>query len=515
MKAVILATNTSQNLQPLTDSLPDPLVPLVGRPIIVYTLELLARAGLQDVVVCLHNNAGNIESTLGTGRRWGLNLEYSLHRDSLGDAGAIGWARGLLNEPFLLIPGNGFFDLNIDDIQQSHSKSGAHLTILDHMSGYTGCYMLNPEVVDLIPARKAFDIQTQLIPKIRQEGFAVNRYVHDGYVNKICSFKALQDTQQIYMQSAISDSDKEPEVKIQYPTISGNRFGESVWAGKNNIIHPTVRIFPPVVIGNNCQIGREVELGPYTVVGSNSIIDDEASIRHSTIVDKTYIGKLVNVEDKLVTKSLMIDFPTSHSTYITDSFLIGEAAPSSVNNGFRFLLDRAFAAILILLLFPVLVILGLCSLLGTGRVFNYVNRIGVPPYKAVYERSVSPSQLRLNHFSVRNKDQNLTFLTKWIFRSGLHRLSELINVMQGNLSLVGVKPLSQEEAGQISEEWQYQRYGYSAGFTGLWYTEQDDVSLWDSTIIYDVYYVAMRNLNEDFRILLKTPTRWLKNNLFS
>ncbi|MEM9773075.1 MAG: sugar transferase [Chloroflexota bacterium] len=515
MKAVILATNTSQNLRPLTDSLPDPLVPLVGRPIIVYTLELLARSGIHDVIVCLHNNAGNIEATLGTGRRWGLSLEYSLHRDSLGDAGAIGWARGSLDQPFLLIPGNGLFDLNVEKIQDSHLESGAHVTILDHKSGHTGCYIFNPEVVALIPQREAFDIQTQLIPKVQQEGLTINHYLHDGYFNRVCSFQALQDAQQLYMQSAVGDTKQEQTFKIRFPSILGNRFGDSVWAGKNNLIHPTVRIFPPVVIGDNCQIGKDVELGPFTVIGSNSIIDDEASVQNSVVTEKTYIGKLVNVEDKLVTRSLMIDFPTSQSTYITDSFLIGEAGPPSVNNGFRFLIDRVVASILIVIFLPVLFTIGLCSFLGTGRIFNQVGRIGVPPYKALYENSFSPSQLSLKHFSVHKKDGSLSPITGWIYRSGLYRLSELISVLQGKLSLIGVKPLSPEEAGQISEDWQHQRYGFSAGFTGLWYTEQDNDSLWESTIIYDVYYVAMRNLSEDFRILLKTPARWVKNHLFS
>ena len=78
MKAVILATNESIDLAPLTDIIPGSMLPLPGKPIMAYTLELLARAGINEVVICLHRMGGNIEAWFGSGRRWGVNIKDSL-----------------------------------------------------------------------------------------------------------------------------------------------------------------------------------------------------------------------------------------------------------------------------------------------------------------------------------------------------------------------------------------------------------------------------------------------------
>ena len=71
MKAILLATGEETRLRPLTDQLPSPLLPIVNRPVIVYAIETLVRAGLKDIVVAVHQLAGSIEAYCGDGRRWG------------------------------------------------------------------------------------------------------------------------------------------------------------------------------------------------------------------------------------------------------------------------------------------------------------------------------------------------------------------------------------------------------------------------------------------------------------
>ena len=506
-------------LSPLTHKLPSPLLPVAGKPIMAYTIEMLAQAGIHDIVICIQHMSGNIEASFSNGRRWGVNIQYSLQRDSLGDAGAVKWARGLLDDSFIVLQGDSFIELDIPELIESHQQSNSLLTKVikknDQESQPTGCYIFEQAIFDSIPNRQTYDIETQLIPKLIANQVSIHEFDHKNYWSPVTSFETLQNLQSDFIDVVANNANEKDRDQLKTISFNGNRFGPKVWAGNNNIIHPSVRIFPPVIIGDNCQVGKDVELGPYTVVGSNCIIDDEASIRQSTVTEKTYIGKLVNVEDKIITSNLIIDVPTAKSTYITDPFLISGATPPMINNGFRLILDKIIAVILLILLSPLLLLAGLMAICGTGRMFKSVERIGVIPSDIVSGNVLSPSRLNLIHFNTRRKNGKTSILTHWVEHSGLYRISELFGVLSGRLSLIGVKPLSTEEADRLIEDWQFQRYSFSAGFTGLWYTEQNHEEREDAALIYDVYYVAMRSFREDMRILAKTLPRWTKNLLFS
>ena len=82
----------------------------------------------------------------------------------------------------------------------------------------------------------------------------------------------------------------------------------------------------------------------------------------------------------------------------------------------------------------------------------------------------------------------------------LQRLPELLNVLIGDLRLIGVKSLSPDEASKITEKWQQKRNEYDPGFTRLWYIQNHLNSALDEILIMDAYYVATRTWREDIRI---------------
>lgn len=104
MKAMLLAAGRGERLRPLTDTLPKALVPVRGKPLIVWHLERLARAGFRDVVVNIAHLGAKIEAALGDGRRFGISIAYSREPEPLETAGGIAAARELLGTaPFLLV----------------------------------------------------------------------------------------------------------------------------------------------------------------------------------------------------------------------------------------------------------------------------------------------------------------------------------------------------------------------------------------------------------------------------
>ncbi|MGB3287720.1 MAG: nucleotidyltransferase family protein [Burkholderiaceae bacterium] len=111
MRAMILAAGRGERMRPLTDTLPKPLLRVGGRPLIVWHLMRLAKAGFTDVVVNHAWLGHKIEEALGDGRRLGLHISYSAEPQALETAGGIVQAMDFFQDrPFLVINGDVWCD---------------------------------------------------------------------------------------------------------------------------------------------------------------------------------------------------------------------------------------------------------------------------------------------------------------------------------------------------------------------------------------------------------------------
>ncbi|MCL1074237.1 N-acetylmuramate alpha-1-phosphate uridylyltransferase MurU [Shewanella dokdonensis] len=111
MRAMILAAGRGERLRPLTDTLPKPLVPVAGKPLIAYHLQHLAALGIHEVVINCAWLAPLLMDTLGDGRRYGVTIHYSVEAQALETGGGIKRALPLLgSEPFLVINGDIYVD---------------------------------------------------------------------------------------------------------------------------------------------------------------------------------------------------------------------------------------------------------------------------------------------------------------------------------------------------------------------------------------------------------------------
>jgi MurNAc alpha-1-phosphate uridylyltransferase len=132
MKAMILAAGRGERMRPLTDRTPKPLLPVAGKPLVVWHLERLACAGFRDIVINHAHLGDQIEALLGTGDAWGLHIEYSAEpQGALETAGGIANALPLLGgDPFLVVNG----DIHCDwDFTRAHAPDQlAHLILVDN-----------------------------------------------------------------------------------------------------------------------------------------------------------------------------------------------------------------------------------------------------------------------------------------------------------------------------------------------------------------------------------------------
>lgn len=149
MKAMILAAGRGERLRPLTDHTPKPLIEVGGQPLIVYHLQALARAGITEVVINAAWRAGQIQATLGDGRRWGVRIHYSIEMPGgLETGGGVRAALPLLGgEPFLLISADTYTDFDFVRLgRQPLPVRGVRLVLVDNPAHHpTGDFGLEGE----------------------------------------------------------------------------------------------------------------------------------------------------------------------------------------------------------------------------------------------------------------------------------------------------------------------------------------------------------------------------------
>jgi N-acetyl-alpha-D-muramate 1-phosphate uridylyltransferase len=141
-RALILAAGRGERMRPLTDTCPKPLLSVGGKPLIVWHLEALAAAGVNDVVINTAWLEERFPSTLGDGSRWGLRIRYSMeqrdHGVALETAGGIAKALPWLAQPdldaFWVVSGDVFvptFEFSAADAQSFAAKAKlAHLWLV-------------------------------------------------------------------------------------------------------------------------------------------------------------------------------------------------------------------------------------------------------------------------------------------------------------------------------------------------------------------------------------------------
>jgi MurNAc alpha-1-phosphate uridylyltransferase len=116
---MLLAAGRGERMRPLTDHLPKPLLEVSGKPLIVWHLERLLRAGFDDVVINLSWLGEMIADALGDGSRFGLRIRYSREPwPALETGGGLLQALPLLGSgPFLLVNGDVFTDIDFSALQ--------------------------------------------------------------------------------------------------------------------------------------------------------------------------------------------------------------------------------------------------------------------------------------------------------------------------------------------------------------------------------------------------------------
>ena len=189
MKAVILAGGLGTRLRPYTKSLPKPMLPLGGKPILEYEIEWIRKNGIKEIILCVSYLRNKIVDYFGDGERFGVKIEYAVSRKPLATAGQLKTAEKLIDGTFVCLYGDSIYNFSLRNMIKQHKKSKANITmsLFDYKFNLkygvidtkktgqvtawnekpefsakinTGCYVMEPEVLKLIPKNKQYGMDS-------------------------------------------------------------------------------------------------------------------------------------------------------------------------------------------------------------------------------------------------------------------------------------------------------------------------------------------------------------------
>jgi mannose-1-phosphate guanylyltransferase/phosphomannomutase len=312
LKAVIMAGGEGARLRPLTCDRPKPMVPICDKPMMEYIVELLLEHQIRDLAVTLQYLPEKIKDYFGKGDDFNVNFAYFLEEEPLGTAGSVKNASSFLDETFLVISGDCLTDINLTEAMKFHRRSKALVTIVltpqENPLEYgiviteedgrivrflekprwgevfsdtvnTGIYILEPEVLDYIPAGKKFDFSKDLFPLLMERNQPLYGCVLSGYW---CDIGSIEQ----YRQAHYDILEGEVQLRLNVPERE-----KGIWIGENAEIDEKATLQPPLYIGHNTRVEAKAYLGSYSCLGSYNRIGERATLKKSISWNNVHIGK--------------------------------------------------------------------------------------------------------------------------------------------------------------------------------------------------------------------------------
>lgn len=321
MKAVIMAGGEGTRLRPLTSNAPKPMLPLANKPMMEHIVALLARHGIDEIVVTVAYLANTIRNYFGDGSEFGVRMVYATEEHPLGTAGSVRNAMEQLDDRFLVISGDVLTDIDLGQIIAFHEERKAAATIglvavenplefgivITRSDGSierflekpnwgqvfsdtinTGIFVLEPEIFDFIPADRPSDFSAEVFPRLLDEGVPLFGAVAGGYWEDVGTLEAYVKAHQDVLDGAV-------EVDV-----GGFEVSQGVWMGEGAEVHPDAVIEGPAILGDDCRVEAAARIGPYTVLGANVRVRRDVDLERTVVLDNAYLGESARLRGTVV-----------------------------------------------------------------------------------------------------------------------------------------------------------------------------------------------------------------------
>lgn len=315
LKALILAGGFGTRLRPLSCARPKTLFPIVNKPLLQWTFERLARNGVAEAILAV-NHQTEIFIKQSRIPKYKMKIAYSRDplKKSLGTGGPIKKAEKLIghDEPFLVLNGDIFADINYTDVLKIHEKKEAIATIALHKvedpSRYgvaeltrenrvtrfmekppketaptnlinAGVYVLSPEIFNYIPEKRKVSLEREVFPKLVEEG-RLYGYVSDGFWMDIGEQEDYLKANKVLLESL--------------PKQQEHRVGNKAEVKK------------PVALDKGVSVGEKSVIGPYAVLGRNVTVGNHVRIENSIVFPRAVISDFSLIKGAIIGEDAVI-----------------------------------------------------------------------------------------------------------------------------------------------------------------------------------------------------------------
>ena len=322
-----MAGGEGTRLRPLTCTLPKPMVPILNRPMMEHILNLLKRHGFHEVASTLWYLPDDVTAYFQDGSGFGVRMEYYIEREPLGTAGSVKNASDFLTDTFVVMSGDALTDIDLSEAIAFHKQKGSLatlvLTSVPNPLSYgvvltaddgkitqflekptwsqvfsdtvnTGIYILEPEVMDLVPPEHKVDFSQDVFPELLRRKAPLYGFVASGYWSDVGNLE-------VYRQAQKDCLDGKVQLELPKPLAGKIYLEEGVQ------IHESATVEGPVYIGRGARIGPHAYIGPYSVIGPYSQIDAHANLKQSLLWSGVKLGSRSQLRGCVLSKDVVVE----------------------------------------------------------------------------------------------------------------------------------------------------------------------------------------------------------------
>src|SRR5215216_834030 len=334
MKAVVLVGGQGSRLRPITFDVPKAMVPLRNRPFMGYMIDFLRAGELDGAVLSLGYLPDPIKRYFDERDLNGFSIDYAVEDHALGTAGGIKNTEGYLDgESMVVVNGDVLSGMDLRVAIAKHKESDALATIVlisvEDPTAYglvevdhdmlvhrfiekpaadevttslvnAGIYVLEPEVLDMIPTAQEVSIEREVFPELQESG-RLRAHITSSYWRDIGTPRSYLAASHDVLSGAVGAKED-----FDYQDVD-----PSVECGKN------IRLLPPVSIAEGCKIsdlatiGGRSSLGKGSVVGEGAVVEgsillDGAEVEAGAVVRGSVIGPRARVGNNAIVRGLSV-----------------------------------------------------------------------------------------------------------------------------------------------------------------------------------------------------------------
>jgi mannose-1-phosphate guanylyltransferase/phosphomannomutase len=328
------------------------MVPIMNKPMIEHIVRLLRSHGILDIVVLVFYHPNAIKNFLKDGSQFGASIQYVKAEADYGTAGSVRNALDLIKgSRVLVISGDVLTDFDLTKAVRFHESKGSRATlvltrvndplqfglVITEDSGKivrflekptwgevfsdtvnTGIYVIEPEVLEMIPYREEYDFSKDLFPLMLRQKMPLYGYAAEGYWRDIGNLNE-------YVEAQLDCLEQKVHVSLEGTTHTFN--GGRINAPEGFQPPQDFSARGAIVIGKNVTIGENVELED-TVIGDNCTIDSFSSISRSILWDNVVVGARSKITGDVIGTGSIIgeQVEVEENVFISDDCIIGKKA---------------------------------------------------------------------------------------------------------------------------------------------------------------------------------------------